>query len=262
MAERDVLARELAHHEELYSGFAQKHFAKPAVRALRRHLARRILEAAGAGSRSRLLSLGCGIGDTELLLAPHVEQVVGLDLSPAAIRQARADAEQAGVANAQFLKGSVEEAGLEPESFDAVIGVFFLHHLPDSALARLPAQVKRLLKPGGVFYSLDPSRRRLSGAVGRLVAPKLMARYQSPDERELDPHETAALFRRAGFTVSVRFYDFVSTPMAGLFPGARRWYGFWRWVDGALIRIPAVRALGSNFELIARKPAGGAATAG
>jgi len=143
-----------------------------------------------------------------------------------------------------------------------VIAIFFLHHLPDGVLERIPEQVYRLLKPGGTFYSLDPSRRRLSGAVGRLVFPKLMARYQSPDERELNPHETAALFRRAGFTVSVRFYDFVSTPMAGLFPGAARWYGFWRWVDEALIRIPAVRALGSNFELIARKPAGGAATAG
>jgi len=262
MAERDVFARELAHHEELYSGFAQTHFAKPAVRALRQHLAKRILEAAGAGPGSHLLSLGCGIGDTELLLAPHVERVVGLDLSPAAIRQARADAERAGAANAEFLVGSLEEAALEPESFDAVIGVFFLHHLPDSALARLPAQVKKLLKPGGVFYSLDPSRRRLSGAVGRLVAPKLMARYQSPDERELDPNQTAALFRRAGFAAVFRLYDFGSTPMAGLFPGAVRWYRLWRWVDGALVRIPGVRTFGSNFEVIARKPETGPGTAG
>src|SRR6185295_19082015 len=101
-----VLDRELAYHEKLYSGFAQTHFAKPAVRALRAHMVGRILAITGAGRRSRVLSLGCGIGDTELLLAPHVAEVVGVDLSPAAIRQARADAQRLGIANARFQEGT------------------------------------------------------------------------------------------------------------------------------------------------------------
>ena len=71
------LQREIDYHEKLYSGFAQSHFAKPAVRALRRHMVQRILKQTGAGKSSRVLSLGCGIGDTELLLAPHVA-----DLTP------------------------------------------------------------------------------------------------------------------------------------------------------------------------------------
>ena len=37
---------------------------------------------------ARVLSLGCGIGDTEILLAPHVKELCGVDLSPTAIRQA------------------------------------------------------------------------------------------------------------------------------------------------------------------------------
>ena len=67
-----VLERELAYHEKLYSGFAQAHFARPAVRALRAHMVDRILRLTGAGPASKVLSLGCGIGDTELLLAPRV----------------------------------------------------------------------------------------------------------------------------------------------------------------------------------------------
>ena len=101
-----VLERELAYHEKLYSGFAQTHFAKPAVRALRAHMVGRILHLTGAGKQSRVLSLGCGIGDTELLLAPHVAEVVGLDLSPAAVRQAREDAARLGIANARFEQGT------------------------------------------------------------------------------------------------------------------------------------------------------------
>src|ERR1700688_4852975 len=125
-----VLERELAYHEKLYSGFAQSHFARPAVRALREHMVRRILRATGAGRESRVLSLGCGIGDTELLLAPHVAEIVGVDLSPAAVRQAREDAAKLGIGNARFEEGTTAQG-----RYDVVIAIFFLHHLPDDELA-------------------------------------------------------------------------------------------------------------------------------
>ena len=246
-AERDVLRRELEYHEKLYSGFAQSHFAKPAVRALREHMVGRILSVSGAGGGARVVSLGCGIGDTELLLAPRVAEVVGVDLSPAAIRQARADALRLAIGNARFEEGSAAEG-----RFEVVMAIFFLHHLPDAALAELPRRVRAMLAPGGVFYSLDPSRRRLSGAVGRRLVPRLMKKYQTPDERELDPQATAALFRDAGFETRVEMYDFGSSPLAGLLPGWRAGYRAARRVDDWLLRFGPVRRRGSNFEIIAR----------
>lgn len=251
MKAADVTARELEHHEALYSGFAQQHFAKPAVRAFRHHLVRRILAVTGADRSHRVLSLGCGIGDTELLLAPHVAELVGVDLSPAAIRQARADAQRAGLAHVRFLAGDLQALELPPRSFDVILAVFVLHHLPDAAIRELALRVAGLLTPGGVFYSLDPSRYRLSGAVGRLLVPGLMRKYQSPDERELVPSETCALFREAGLEPHLRVYDFLSTPCAGLFPSAARLYRAARIVDELLIGLPLVRRLGSNFEIVA-----------
>lgn len=242
-----VRERELAYHEKLYSGFAQSHFARPAVRALREHMVRRILRLTGIGRESRVLSLGCGIGDTELLLAPHVAEVVGVDLSPAAIRQARADAGKLGITNARFEEGSTAEG-----TFDAAIAIFFLHHLPDDALAELPERLKSALRPGGVFYSLDPSRDRLSGTIGRLLIPGLMKKYQTPDERELSAPPIAELFRKAGFDVRVEMYDFGSSPLAGVFPGWRAGYKMARALDDAVLRVPFLRSRGSNFELIAR----------
>lgn len=250
--EQEVLARELEYHEKLYSGFAQAHFARPAVRALRRHMAARILRLTGADRQSRLLSLGCGIGDTELILAPHVDEVVGLDLSGAAVRQAQADTQRFGIRNARFIEGTLpypEDAG-----FDAVIAIFFLHHLPDAALSALPGQVWQILKPGGTFYSLDPSVRRLSGAVGRVLFPRLMKKYQTDDERELEPEATALLFQKEGFETRCEIYDFCSSPLAGLLPGWGWGYRLARWLDDALLRIPVLRYRGSNFEVIARKP--------
>jgi SAM-dependent methyltransferase len=251
-----VLARELEYHERLYSGFAQSHFARPAVRALRAHMVAHILRLTGARPDARVLSLGCGIGDTELLLAPRVKEIVGVDLSPSAIRQARVDAERLGIRNARFLDGALETAGLAPASFDLAIGIFFLHHLPDAVLAGMPRRIHDLLAPGGRFYALDPSRRRLSGKIGSLLIPSLMKKYQSPDERELDGAATVSLFAAAGFECRGGFYDFLSSPLAGLFPGWRWGYQCARRLDEALIRLPGIRSLGSNFELIAaRRPA-------
>lgn len=252
MGNQEVHRRELEHHEHIYSGFAQSHFARPAVRAFRAHLADHILRCTGVSREANVLSLGCGIGDTELLLAPRVANVTGLDLSPAAIRQANADAAAAGTTNAKFIEGGLDAAPLEGQAFDLVIAIFLLHHLPDEELGALAARVASLLTPGGVFYSLDPSRYRLSGAVGRLVVPSLMAKHQSPDERELAPTGTRDLFERAGFDTAVAMYDFLSTPVAGLFPGAAWLYRAARLTDEVLVRLPLVRRFGSNFEIAGR----------
>lgn len=243
-----ALERELEYHEKLYSGFAQMHFARPAVRALRVHMVRRILELTGAGKQSRVLSLGCGIGDTELLLAPHVAEVVGLDLSPAAVQQARSDVARLGIGNARFAQGTTAEG-----RYDLVIAIFFLHHLPDDELAALPLRLHEMLTPGGSFYSLDPSSRRLSGTVGRLLIPWMMKRYQTPDERELAPEATVALFRGAGLDARTETYDFGSSPFAGLFPGWPSAYRAARSMDDLILKIEPLRRAGSNFEVIARK---------
>jgi SAM-dependent methyltransferase len=251
---KSVLAREVDYHERLYGGFAQRHFARPAVRALREHMVRRILCVTGVPKTARVLSLGCGIGDTELLLAAHVAEVVGVDLAPSAIRQAREDAARAGRHNVRFIEGTLESSGLTPGSFDLIIAIFFLHHLPAPILAALPDQIARLLAPGGVFYSLDPSRYRLSGAVGSLLIPRIMRRYQSPDEQQLDPRRTVELFTQAHLQSRTDFYDFLSSPLAGLFPAWRLGYRAARLADDLILRVPLLRSLGSNFEIIACKP--------
>jgi SAM-dependent methyltransferase len=247
-----VLERELEYHERLYSGFAQSHFARPAVRALREHMVQRILTLTGAGSNSRILSMGCGIGDTELLLARHVGEVVGVDLSPSAIRQAESDAKRMGISNAHFVRGTISD--VRGAAFDGSIAIFFLHHLSDAALARFPAEIAEVVGHDGIFYSLDPSDQRLSGKIGRLLLPKLMKKYQTDDERELNGVRTAALFTGAWKNVRCSTYDFGSSPMAGLFPGWRTGYRLSRGLDDLLLGVPMLRKLGSNFEIVAKAP--------
>src|SRR6185436_7791533 len=136
----EVLERELRYHEELYSGFAQKHFARPAVRALRAHMVARLLSFLPDAASARVLSLGCGIGDTEILLAPYVKELHGVDLSPAAIRQARQDS--AALKNVRFFEGSLDSV---EGQFDLVFAIFFLPHLPDAILQEAPPKIAPML---------------------------------------------------------------------------------------------------------------------
>ena len=218
-------------------------------------MVRRILELTGAGPRSRVLSLGCGIGDTELLLAPHVGEVIGIDLSPAAIRQARADAAALGIGNARFEEGTRAEG-----RFDAIIAIFFLHHLPDDELAALPLRLKRATYAG---------RRVL---LARPEPPPALRRGRAPadsgaDEALSDRGRTRTrpgsrppnCFARTGWPTRVEMYDFGSSPLAGLSsPGWRRRVYRMRPLGWATRRCAAAVDLprfppnaASNFELVA-----------
>jgi|HubBroStandDraft_1064217.scaffolds.fasta_scaffold00357_11 SAM-dependent methyltransferase len=122
------------------------------------------------------MSFGCGVGDTELLLAPQVGRVAAMDLSLGGVRQANADAARLGMGNAEFVEGAFQDSRDLPPA-DDVVAIFFLLHLPDAVLAELPEWHQQMLKPAGAFYSRGPSRHRLFGTVGRLLIPGLMKRY-------------------------------------------------------------------------------------
>ena len=187
------------------------------------------------------------------MIAPRIAHLRGIDIADAGIAEARAAARRAGMSNVQFDVAMLEDLPAA-QAYDAVLAVFFLHHLPDDVLAAVPARLAGLLKPGGRVYAIDPSVNRLSGKVGRLLFPRLMAKYQTEDERELALPRVAALFEQAGFAVVGGYYDFGSTPLAGLLPGWAFGYRLARLADDGLVRTPGLRHWGSNFELIATRP--------
>ena len=216
--------------------------------------ARDFLRATGAGKQHRILSLGCGDGSIERRLAPHVGEIVGLDISAVAIGQARTAAEAAGLRNLSF---AVSDAGsLRLESlgrFDAIAAFAFLHHLEDGAIRDTLVQARRALPAGGAFYSSDPNRRRLIGLFAGLVRATY-ERYHSPDERELDPATLAALALLAGFSrAAIGYVDYFLGPLAWLAPGTPRWLApALGALDGAALCVPLLRRYASSFSLVAR----------
>lgn len=108
---------------------------------------------------SKVLEFGCGSGGTALLHSPYVKHILATDISDKMIEIAEQKAADAGVNNVSFQQGTLDSLDIEPESFDAVLGLNVLHLLED--VDGTIKQVHQLLKPGGVFVSS-------TGLVGQL----------------------------------------------------------------------------------------------
>ena len=247
---------EREHHDQFYQNEAGQIFDTPLFSEVRRRMAAFVLSSAKLGTSDRVLSLGSGDGRVECLLAPHVAEVIGVELSPVAVEQSRARAEALGLKNARFEVGDIEKPlRYEAASFKAVISLGVLHHVSAEDTRRLLVESLEILAPGGFFISNDPSSRRLVGAFKALFS-KQYDRFHSPDEGELNPDTLAEIFRSAGYSpATVRYNDFFLGPFSWLFP--RFPSGLTSVVvatESVLLAVPGLRRFSSGFCVVAQKP--------
>ena len=106
----------------------------------------------GSLPAARMLSLGCGAGTLELMLARHgaFRRCDAWDLAAGGIEQARAAARAAGEERIEFAVADLETAAIEPGTYDAVWFNSSLHHVTD--LEGVLARVARGLKPEGLLF--------------------------------------------------------------------------------------------------------------
>ncbi len=97
-----------------------------------------------------VLDLGSGAGFDVFLAAARVGptgRVIGVDLTPEMVEQARTNAERSGYANVEFRLGDIEELPVDDASVDVVISNCVLNLVPDKPKAF--REIVRVLKPGG-----------------------------------------------------------------------------------------------------------------
>lgn len=97
-----------------------------------------------------VLDVCCGTGASALPAAERVGpqgRVVAVDLSEGMLDRARAKAESGGLRNIVFRAGDMEQLGLPPASFDAVVCVFGIFFVPD--MVGQVAELWRMVRPGG-----------------------------------------------------------------------------------------------------------------
>jgi arsenite methyltransferase len=103
-----------------------------------------------------VLDLGSGAGADVLISARRVGptgKAIGLDMTDEMLELARANAAAAGVENAEFLKGYLEDIPLPDESVDVVISNCVINLSGDKQTVL--QETARVLRPGGRFAVSD-----------------------------------------------------------------------------------------------------------
>jgi ubiquinone/menaquinone biosynthesis C-methylase UbiE len=114
-----------------------------------RALRDRIITDARPRREHTVLDLGSGTGLLALAIAPRVDTVWALDVSPAMCDYLRAKADSAGLDNIKVAVASAVSLPLVEDSVDVVMSNYCLHHLRDRDKHRALLEVRRVLRPGG-----------------------------------------------------------------------------------------------------------------
>lgn len=93
----------------------------------------------------KLLEVGAGTGQDSAYFRDHGLDVVAVDLSPEMVARCREKGLDARVMD--FLN-----LDFEPGSFDAVYALNCLLHVPDRDLPAVLEAIRRVLRPGGLFF--------------------------------------------------------------------------------------------------------------
>jgi SAM-dependent methyltransferase len=100
----------------------------------------------------RILDLGCGSGSNLWMLAREGFEAHGVDAAPAGLELCRQMLASWGV-EASLQVADFRELPYADASFDAVVDVVSLQHLDLAGHAAALAEVARILRPGGRFFS-------------------------------------------------------------------------------------------------------------
>ena len=112
------------------------------------------VEFAKPQSTDAVLDIACGPGAFALAIAPRVNLVWGVDLTPEMLRRARAYQAEKQILNAAFVRGDAEHLPFHAGTFDLVSCQCSFHHLPKPQLVL--REMVRVSKPEGRLLIIDP----------------------------------------------------------------------------------------------------------
>ncbi|MHB0857681.1 MAG: class I SAM-dependent methyltransferase [Anaerolineae bacterium] len=158
----------------------------------------RLVELAAPQPAWRVLDVATGTGHTALALAPHVAEVVGIDLTPEMLAEARRLSHLRGTGNVSLALADAHALPYQQGAFQLVTCRRAAHHL-----SRLPVALRELshvLASGGCLVVDDrsvPEDARVDDLMNQLD------RWHDPSHvRQYPPSAWRALLEEAGFAIA------------------------------------------------------------
>jgi len=128
-----------------------------------------------------VLDFGCGVGRLLIPFAKIIGEVVGLDVSPSMLQEARRNCDQHGLANVRLLESDDSLSALTG-AFDLIHSCIVFQHIPAERGRAMFSKLLQHLSPGGVgAIQLTYSKTRFASTHGIGPAPPAPA----PDESAL-----------------------------------------------------------------------------
>lgn len=148
-----------------------------------------VAQQAGPVGSEVAVEIGCGLGRITRPLADRFHQVIGVDIAPEMLRQART---MAGSPNIRYeIVGADQRLPLPDRAADLVIAWTVFRHVPKTVFARYLDESHRVLRPNGCLVFEAQVRE-----TGTKTEP---APYDSLTEREYSRAELARYCTTHGF---------------------------------------------------------------
>lgn len=138
----------------------------------------------------------CGKGEAFALFEKSISMGVGIDVSSSMLQKGKSSFDNARL---HFVQGDATQMPLVKNSFDTVMMLGGIHHVPDRDA--LFEQVYKILKPGGTFIWREPVSDFWLWKILRAIVYRLSPMLDHETERPLTWEETVPLLEKTGFEV-------------------------------------------------------------
>ncbi len=181
-AEEIVRSREEAQETVLTPCEVDRYLAPPAQSAFALEYTFHLV---GNVANKSVLDIGCGTGESVVVLVHKGARVIGIDISPELIELAsrRVQMQCGGLPQPELLVRSAYETGIDDASVDVVLSNALLHHLD---LPTVLKEIRRILKPNGRMIINEPVRLLRFLAIARRLFPdrENISEYEHPLTRK------------------------------------------------------------------------------